>query len=104
MRRFESVGHFLAFAQAQEVKTMVAVEMTETSLDIGSEEALSVLREPGLWLVMGAEAGGVDSALLARCANAVEIPALSASINVACAFMAALTAMVIADGRRGGGG
>jgi tRNA G18 (ribose-2'-O)-methylase SpoU len=76
---------------------MVAVEMTDASLDISSSEALAVLQKQALYLVMGAESGGVDQALLDCCSYALEIPSLSASVNVSCATSMALTAMLIAD-------
>jgi hypothetical protein len=76
---------------------MVAIEMTDASLDISSAEATTVLQEQGLYLVMGAEKTGVDQSLLDCCTHSLEIPSLSASVNVACAFSMALTAMLIAD-------
>jgi hypothetical protein len=46
---------------------------------------------------MGAEDLGTPPQVLARCSTVLEIPSLSASINVACAFASTLAVMQLAD-------
>jgi tRNA G18 (ribose-2'-O)-methylase SpoU len=79
--------------------TLVAVELTADSVDLFSPEADRALAQPGLCLVMGAEDKGTHPELLALCHHKIEIPSLSASINVVCAFMAVLTVLCASDRR-----
>ena len=102
IRRFASAAEFLVAADADATarearRRMVAVELGDRAVHLFSRAAAEVLRERDLYVVLGAEDVGTPAAILERCDALLEIPSLSASINVSCAFMAVLTTMQIAD-------
>ena len=104
IRRFASAAAFLA-AAASTARSMVAVELGERAVSVFSRTAMRELRQQDLFVVIGAEDVGTPATILAHCGCLLEIPSLSASINVSCAFMTVLTTMMLADrGARGGGG
>lgn len=76
---------------------LVCTELTGTAVDLHSPIALAQLASQSLFLVVGSENKGVHSDILHESHMALEIPALSASVNVSMAFMGALTALRIAD-------
>mmetsp|Transcript_5834 Transcript_5834/g.6664 ORF Transcript_5834/g.6664 Transcript_5834/m.6664 type:complete len:247 (-) Transcript_5834:24-764(-) len=93
--RFENVQDFLEAVPKE--STMTAVELSPRSLDLYSIEARSVLKKKDSFLVLGAEDTGTPVEILERCQELIEIPSMSASINVSCAFAAVLSVMHIAD-------
>lgn len=102
--RFASAAAFLA-AAASSQRRMVAVELGERAVSVFSRAAMRELRQQDLFVVIGAEDVGTPAPILARCDCLLEIPSLSASINVSCAFMTVLTTMMLADrGARGAAG
>ena len=105
---------------------LVCVELTGTATSLHSWTALELLKTQSMFLVVGSENKGVHSSILRVSSShttqciinispshtlgrlsylvrvqvataSLEIPALSASINVGMAFMSALTAMQLAD-------
>ena len=102
VRRFASAAEFLAAVdiatRRQGVRRrMVAIELGDRAVHLFSRAAAEALRERNLYVVLGAEDVGTPTAILDRCDALLEIPSLSASINVSCAFMAVLTTMQIVD-------
>lgn len=66
------------------------------TLDLFSQEALSLLKRDDIVVVVGAEDTGINNDILSQCDYVVSIPCFSASINVSCAFTSVLTMMQFA--------
>ena len=98
IQRVSSVPEFVLEAKENYAQRhMVAVELHPRAKSLYTREAIHELRDPALVLVVGAEDGGIPNILLDMCQTIVEIPSLSASINVSCAFMAVLSVMNVAQ-------
>jgi len=94
--RFDTVDDFLATVDP--TRPFVAIELGDKSINLYSKQALDVLKTVGddMYLVIGAEDCGVPSLLVSKTKYMFEIPSMSASINVSCAFMACLSTYLIA--------
>ena len=98
VQRLSSIDAFLAEREREySQRDMVAVEIHPAALSLHSREAMQSLASPNAVVVIGAEDCGVPDVILDACTSIVEIPSMSASINVSCAFMAVLTVMNLAQ-------
>ena len=97
VQKFPSVDAYLASLPPAGDRKMVAVEITDKSLDLYSNAALECLRDPRTTIVMGAEDVGTPVEILKRCDATIEIPSMSASVNVSCAFSNVLSVVHMAD-------
>ena len=79
-------------------RKIVATALNDRSLDVYSDQARDCLNDPLLYLMMGCESAGLpDFVTHSDGCVSVEIPSLSASINVGCAFSIVLTCMILAS-------
>ena len=102
IRRFPSVDDFFRFNEngAKQQRTYVATALRENSYNIYSDEAMSFLKSPNVYIFMGTEAKGLPESIINVSKN-VMIPSLSSSINVGNAFSIILTVMIMTHRRQG---
>jgi tRNA G18 (ribose-2'-O)-methylase SpoU len=92
--RMKSVDEFLERAEG-DGRGMVATALTASSLDVYGREAAEFLKRDDMYLLLGCETSGLEERVMERCV-CVEIPSLSASINVGCACSIVITCMILA--------
>ena len=112
-RRFACVDDFLAHTNAPVThsgdtpggvtpggeRVMVATALADNAINVYSAKAAELLRQPLIYLLLGTEADGLPPRLLSL-TQPVQIPSMSASINVGCAFAIVLTVMILAKTKR----
>ena len=78
----------------------VIIKDTVNNYNIYSDEAMSFLKSPNVYIFMGTEAKGLPESIINVSKN-VMIPSLSSSINVGNAFSIILTVMIMSNRRHG---
>ena len=78
-------------------RPLVAVEISSNSVNMYSQRGLDALASANACIVMGAEDVGVPPKILERCKATIEMPSMSASVNVSCAFASVLSSICFAD-------
>mmetsp|Transcript_17647 Transcript_17647/g.24899 ORF Transcript_17647/g.24899 Transcript_17647/m.24899 type:complete len:417 (+) Transcript_17647:180-1430(+) len=79
---------------------IVCLDLGPRSTNLYSKEALELFQSDvgkNMYLVIGAEDTGCPTKIVERANALIEIPAMSASINVSCAFMACLSVYMLSQ-------
>jgi len=96
IERSASLPEWLAGADV--TRNAIATALTSDSLDLYAPAAASHLSNPNIYLLLGCETTGLPGYLTdSPDCTCLEIPSLSASVNVGCAFSIVLTVMLLAQ-------